>query len=247
MAAVVIAASPGLAQPAPAPDYAREARWADEVAPSVMVGEAVWIRTPDRDRVLGLYTPAQGTARGAVVIVHGLGVQPDFGVIGELRAALAERGFTTLSLQMPVLGVDALPGEYAALYPVAGDRIDAAVAWLRARGATPIAVVAHSMGAAMSNAWLARAQHADVAAFVAIGMGVPFAASRLPPALDIVAEHDLAPVRASAPLRSLALARDCSSARVIPAADHFLNGHGAEVADIIAPFLQRAFSPACQR
>lgn len=241
----LIASSAGVAATL---DYAREARWADEVVPSVMVGDVVWLRTPDRDRVLALYTAAQGAAHGSVVVVHGIGVQPDFGVIGELRGALAERGFATLSVQMPVLDADALPSEYTALFPIAGDRIDAAVAWLRAKQPVPVGVVAHSMGAAMANAWLARPQHTEIGAFVALGMGVPFAATRLPPVLDITAERDLPAVLANAPLRALALPKNsCSATLRIAGADHFLERRGPEIADAIAPFLVRAFGARCAR
>jgi alpha/beta superfamily hydrolase len=230
------------------PDYGRETRWAEQVAPSVMVGDAVWLDTPDRPRVLALYTPAQQTPLGGVVIVHGAGMQPDFGIVGELRGALAERGFATLSVQMPVLDADALGSEYTALFPAAGDRLDVAVAWLRARNIAPVAVVAHSMGAAMANAWLARARHADVAAFVALGMGVPFAASTLPPVLDVTAERDLPQVLANAPLRALALSpKTCSATLRIAGADHFLAGRANELADAIAPFLAHAFGAECRR
>jgi len=250
MAALAVMAAAALAPGAraQAPDYAREARWAAQVAPSVMVGEAVWLKAPDRDRVLALFTPAQGVPKGGIVIVHGLGAQPDFGIVGELRGALAERGFATLSVQMPVLDADALPGEYAALFPIAGDRIDAAVEWMAAKNIAQVAVVAHSLGAAMANAWLARPQHAAVGAFVALGMGVPFAARRLPPVLDITAEHDLPPVLANAPLRALMLPKNsCSATLRIAGADHFLDGHASELADAIAPFVARAFSLDCRR
>ena len=246
--AAALAGSPCGWADASAPDYARESRWAEQIAPSVMVGDAVWLKTPDRDRVLALFTPTQGAAKGGVVIVHGLGVQPDFGIVGELRGALAERGFATLSVQMPVLGVDALPAEYPPLFPIAGDRIDAAVEWLRAKNIAPVAVVAHSLGAAMANAWLARAQHADVAAFVAMGMGVPFVAAKLPPVLDITAERDLPAVLANAPLRALAFPKNsCSGTLRIAGADHFLNGRATELADAIAPFLARAFGSECRK
>ncbi|HEV8501887.1 MAG TPA: DUF3530 family protein [Casimicrobiaceae bacterium] len=252
-----MADAPGAAATAPAraatpatghPDYAREARWADEVAPTVMVGDVVWLRTPDRERVLALYTPASGSVGGGVVIVHGLGVQPDFGIVGELRANLAARGFATLSVQMPVLAADALPAEYDALLPIAGDRIEAGVQWLAAKGVAPIGVVAHSLGAAMANRWLGRPQHAGVAAFVAIGMAAPWAAASLPPVLDVTAEHDLPAVLANAPLRALALPKArCSATLRIAGANHFLEGHGGELADAIATFLARAFGADCRR
>lgn len=45
------------AQPA---DQAREKRWAEEVVPSLVVGEAVWLQGKGGARFLGLYTEAGG-------------------------------------------------------------------------------------------------------------------------------------------------------------------------------------------
>src|SRR6266567_4382973 len=87
-------------------DYAREKRWAGEVVPSIVVGEAVWLEAPRTEKFLGIYTEAKN-AKGAIVLAHGLGVHPDYGLIGELRARLADAGYTTLSIQMPVLAADA--------------------------------------------------------------------------------------------------------------------------------------------
>jgi DNA-binding CsgD family transcriptional regulator len=38
-----------------------------------------------------------------VIVVHGLGVHPDRGLINPLRSQLAEQGYATLPVQMPVL------------------------------------------------------------------------------------------------------------------------------------------------
>ena len=78
-------------------DYAREKRWAGEVVPSIVVGEAVWLEAPRTEKFLGIYTEAKN-AKGAIVLAHGLGVHPDYGLIGELRARLADAGYTTLSI-----------------------------------------------------------------------------------------------------------------------------------------------------
>ena len=40
-----------------AQDYEREKRWADEVAPGVVVGDAVWIEAGSGRKFLALYTP----------------------------------------------------------------------------------------------------------------------------------------------------------------------------------------------
>src|SRR5256885_16924369 len=83
-----------------AQDYAREQRWADEVLPALVVGDAVYLQTGSGHRFLALHTPAQ-SAQTAIVLVHGIGVHPDHGVIGILRQSLAESGYATLSVQMP--------------------------------------------------------------------------------------------------------------------------------------------------
>lgn len=235
---------PGLA--AAAPDYAREQRWAEEIEPAIVVGDPVWLKSADRDRVLAIVTRPAGAPQGGVVLVHGVGVHPDFGVVGALRTALADRGYVTLSVQMPVLAAGATRDDYVALFPVAGDRIDAAIAWLRRQGVKEIAVVAHSMGASMTNAWLARASHAPVQAFVPLGMFGGFATPRLPPTLDIVAERDFPEVLAQFRLRSAQRGHDrCSSGVMIVDTDHYLGGATADLTGRIAPFLARAFAGGC--
>ena len=94
------------ALPAAAQDYAREKRWADEVVPGLVVGDALWLETAAGRRFLAIHAPA-AKPRGAVVLVHGIGVHPDYGVVGMLRSKLADQGWTTLSIQMPVQAADA--------------------------------------------------------------------------------------------------------------------------------------------
>ena len=72
-------------------DYAREKRWAEEVVPNIVVGDAVWLKEKEAREFLGLYTAVKG-AKQAVLLVHGLGVQPNYGLIGELRGALSDMG-----------------------------------------------------------------------------------------------------------------------------------------------------------
>ena len=61
---------------------------------------------PDDPRVLAIFTEAASVPKGAVIVVHGLGVHPDWNLIGDLRTRLAERGYATLAVQMPVLAAD---------------------------------------------------------------------------------------------------------------------------------------------
>src|SRR5688572_33325719 len=83
-------------------DYAREKRWADEVVPGLVVGDALYLAQKSGHKFLAIHTPA-AQARAAVIVVHGLGVHPDWALVGVLRSQLAEHGYATLSVQVRVL------------------------------------------------------------------------------------------------------------------------------------------------
>ncbi len=77
------------------------------------------------------------------------------GLINPLRSQLADQGYATLSVQMPVLASDAKAESYPALFPDAAERLRVAVAFLRDKGHRKVAIVSHSMGARMVNHFLA--------------------------------------------------------------------------------------------
>ena len=179
-------------------DYAREKRWADEIVPAMVVGDALRLELKSGRKVLAIYTPAPKTMAG-VVVVHGLGVNPDWGLIGTLRSRLPDYGYATLSVQMPVLVAGALGEDYPALFPEAAERLAAAVAHLNGKGFEKVAIVFHSMGARMSNYFLTHVPGARVAAWVAIGLPtfVMEPASVRIPVLDLHGERDVRPCSAT--------------------------------------------------
>src|SRR5262245_6807378 len=89
-------------------DYVREKKWADEITPDIVVGDVVYLEGRAGHTFLTIYTAAPN-AQAGLVIVHGTGVHPDHGLIGTLRSALADHGYTTLSVQMPILAGEARP------------------------------------------------------------------------------------------------------------------------------------------
>lgn len=128
-------------------DYGREKRWADEVLPAILDGDVIWLEQASGHKFLGLFlNPAQ--ARGAVIVVHGMGVHPDWGINGPMRAKLAEQGYATLSIQLPVQAAEARPGDYVETFPEAAERIAKATAWLQGKGFSKVAIVSHSWGGA---------------------------------------------------------------------------------------------------
>jgi hypothetical protein len=226
-------------------DVARETRWAEQIVPQLVVGDAVWLTTPRHPRVLALYTEPAKVTREAVIVVHGMGVSPDWNLIGVLRTALADRGFATLSVQMPVLAADARSDEYGTLFPDAGERLTAAVSWLRGKGYARMAIVSHSMGAAMTDAWLARAPP-GVDAWVPVGMMNPFSVRPRQPVLDVVAQHDFPQALAASKARKAQLPGDaCSEALVVSGTDHYFGDAAPRLAEAIAPFIARALGGSC--
>ncbi|MEO8565902.1 MAG: DUF3530 family protein [Betaproteobacteria bacterium] len=227
-------------------DYVREDRIVAEIVPAIVVGDPVYLPTPHRARVLAIFTMPQARPVGGAVIVHGLGVHADWGLINGLRTDLADAGIATLSVQMPVLAADASRADYAALYPEAGERIAAGVAFLRSRGIDKIAVVAHSLGAVMGDRYLASSGATGVAAWVPIGMQGDFEAQPRQPVLDVVAQNELPEIVDAAPLRANKLPRDaCSRQITIPGTDHFMANRRKELGQSVAAFLQRAFEARC--
>ena len=227
-------------------DYAREDRLVAEIVPAIVVGDPVYLATSRRPNVLAILTMPEAKPVGGVVVVHGLGVHADWGLINGLRTDLSEAGIVTLSVQMPVLAADDSRADYAALYAEAGERIAAGIAFLRSRGIGKIGIVAHSLGAVMAGRYLASSGGSGVAAWVPIGMQGDFAAAPRQPVLDVIAQNDAPEVLAVAPVRANGLPRDaCSRQITISGTDHFMVNRRKELAQDIGPFLARAFDARC--
>jgi pimeloyl-ACP methyl ester carboxylesterase len=221
------------------PDYAREARWAAEIAPAIVVGDVVQLETASGRAFLGIYTAPAGAGAG-IVVVHGIGVHPDWGIVNVLRSGLADRGYATLSIQMPLLGASASAAQYPPLFPEAAERLKAAVRFLHQRGLEKVAIVAHSLGARMTDYFVGHNEDPRIAAWVAIGLSGELTARQPSPILDVYGEHDRPAVLASAGRRAAVLRTVRRSAQVeIAAADHFYTGREAELVKHVSLFLDR--------
>ena len=215
-----------------APDYVREKRWAEEIAPAVVVGDAVYLAQKSGHRFLAIYTEAR-QPRAAVIVVHGLGVHPDWALNGALRSGLADQGYTTLSVQMPVLAADAKADAYPPLFPDAADRLQVAIEFLKARGYGKIAIASHSLGGRMSNLFLAGTPGHGISAWISVGiMPSEFAepAKLQMPVLDIYGERDFPQVLQQTNVRAAALKTLKGSAQIeVAGADHYFTGREAEL------------------
>jgi pimeloyl-ACP methyl ester carboxylesterase len=228
-----------------AQDYEREARWAKQTQETLFTGEMVRIEQKSGHRFIALYQAA-AKPRGAVIIAHGRGWSPDYDLYGELRTRLADAGYSTLSIQMPVLTGNAKVGDYLPTFPDADERLALAATWLREqRGERRIAIVSHSLGATMANHYLIRNEKSDIGAWVFIGIinGLEDMFRIRIPVLDIFGEHDWSVTRVGANERLAQIRKiEGSQQVVVPGAEHFFEGKRDELVKAIVGFLDRTLA-----
>jgi pimeloyl-ACP methyl ester carboxylesterase len=222
-------------------DYVREKKWADEITPGIVVGDPVYLEERAGHKFLTIYTVAPN-AQAGLVIVHGIGVHPDWGLIHTLRSALADHGYTTLSVQMPVLAAEANAEDYRSTFDEAAERLKIAVDFLQAKGYEKIAIVSHSMGSRMAHAYLTREPSAPIRAWVCIGLGGEDDFRHITlPVLDLYGENDLPAVLQGAQKRAASIKDLPRSQQVMaPQTDHFFNNQQTELVRYVRDFLHKA-------
>ena len=225
-------------------DSAREARWRAEVEPGLVVGDAQTLTTLTGQPFFAIFTEGK-QKQLAFVLAHGVGVHPDFGFIGRLRVLLADAGYATLAIQMPVRSKETTDGnEYVSTFPDATARLASAHAWLRERGYEKVVLASHSMGAWMANVYFQQTPDAPYAAWIAMGVTgriLPLKSNSLP-VLDLYGEKDLPANLSKAWLRRAHLMLLPQSQQVMIAhADHHYAGVEADAARAIIDFVSARF------
>jgi pimeloyl-ACP methyl ester carboxylesterase len=143
-----------------------------------------------------------------------------------------------------VLANDAEHDDYAAIFPEAIPRIDAALTYLQAQGNQKIVLVAHSLGSLMTSFYLSK-KHPDlVKGFVAIGMsgGAKHAVmdslqtlkSVKVPVLDLFGSDDLPEVLAHRQTRPQAAASQNYQQLEVQGANHFFDGHNEALVNAVS-------------
>lgn len=224
-------------------DYYREKRWSDQIVPGLVVGEAIWLEQANQHKFLGIWTEAEN-ARGAIILGHGRGWNPDFELYGVLRVKLAEKGYSTLSIQLPVLGGGAKIGDYIPTYEDAAERYHVAGTWLNARGYKNVAIVSHSLGATMANQYLINVKQTMVRAWVFVGIinGLEEMFRIKIPVLDIYGGKDWEVTQVGASERRKQILKINRSRQVVvPEALHFFEGKEDLLTGEIVGFLDDVF------
>jgi len=230
-------------------DTSREKQLATEAVANRGPSEAVTlktemkVRTIGRESFLGLLTESENPV-GAVILLNDRDMGPDAGVVGRLRTLLPERGYTTFSIQQPLLGANAPAKEYEFLFEDAGDRIGVATKYLQSKGYSRVALVGYGMGARMAEYYVTFVGENPMFAWVPISIssGEFNRASGIRlPTLDVYAESDTGDVIKGAPVRGAVLRGAPKSRQVrIAGASGSYSGKERELANDIARFLDGA-------
>ncbi len=232
-----------------ATDIEREERLAQEFEANLFDGDVIYLSDGNQDFV-SAYMEAEDS-RGSVLLLHGRGFHPDWqDVVGPVRVSLAENGWTTLSIQMPVLEKGRKYYDYVKLFPESYKRIESAIQYLRENTKGPIVLLAHSCGAHMAMNWIDETGDALIDAYIGVGMGAtdykqdlirPFPLDKMSvPILDILGTKEYPRVLALAEHRKKILNNDMhpqSQQIYVENADHYFKNKNTELYEEIATWL----------
>lgn len=200
----------------------QELNYAEEIESSYSTGEILWLQAKGR-KFLTLYTESEHLkVAGAAIILHPINGHPDQKrLINPLRTYLPQHHWSTLSIQLPVLGIYAKEQEYYPLFDDAQARIQAAMNYLISAEVKNIVLIGYGMGGLMATYYLkdkGKKKKDDKTttkkAIVAISLSTPktdykqvqiidFISQIELPFLDIFAEYDIPAVTDSARKRRI--------------------------------------------
>jgi len=165
-----------------------------------------------------------------------------FRLIGELRTRLADAGYTTLSIQMPILSAEAPPARYPVLFWEADARFAAAMTHLRRKRYDRIVLLSHSMGSRMANHYVGAHPLVPLAGWISLSISsgdfAPIKRTKFP-VFDVYAQNDTDAVLQGAQKRAAVLKHmRGSSQTMVFATDHFFAKKEKELVSLIGLLLE---------
>ncbi len=202
-----------------------------------------------------IYTQADN-ARGTVVILSDCDYKPNTegGIVTTLHKSLPQKGWNTLSFQLPNLSTSSTFKDLEAIMPEAAKNIESSIAMAKEKSDTPVALLAHGCGSQMALAWMEVKGNDSIDAYIGLGSGImnsdpkdtdhlriPLEAMKFPQ-LDIFGSADHAAVLKTAAERLGHINRASNPAsrqKIILDADHNMTGKEDVLASVIAKWLDK--------
>jgi len=152
-------------------DRERELQVSEKLEKELEDGEILWLDANGEKFQAILIKQTNVQAKGAVIILHGMGAHPDWPqTISPIRKALPEYGWTTLSIQLPIIAAENQIEDYGKTLARAVARIEAAISTLHELKFRNIVAIGHSFGAATVLSYFGQADGRRIVALVAIGL-----------------------------------------------------------------------------
>ena len=234
---------------------ASEKRWAEQLRDNIVIGDPVDIADGETT-FFAIYTEhTTPKPKGAIILMHGTGAHPDWSdIIHPLRTELPDKGWSTLSIQLPLLMPEAEDNESKKkVINASVSRINAAIKFLKEKENTKISLIAHSYGSLMAFNYI-QSENASALIKSTIIIGTPSYAKTIPlnspmmiekikmPLLDLYGSEDLHGVMLSAKARqSAAIKAGNKKYRQVETigANHFYNGLDEELLIYVSGWLEK--------
>ncbi|NOG61532.1 MAG: DUF3530 family protein [Proteobacteria bacterium] len=150
-------------------DREREKLVSEKLAEEVEQGEVLWLEANGEKFLALLIKQTNVKANGAVIILHGMGAHADWPqTISPLRTALPEHGWTSLSIQLPVLAPENQIENYGKTLEQAAARIEAGIQLLHENKFRNIVAIGHSFGAVTALSYLQKEKEQKIVSLAAI-------------------------------------------------------------------------------
>lgn len=249
-----------------ATDNISEQQWAEQIRQHIDTGQALDLPLPGGDakesHFFSIFTPhTNKKPKGGIILLHDIGAHSDWqDVIHPLRTKLPEKGWASLSIQLPLNKPQKQDANgQKQLIESTMPRIDAAIAFLRSKSYQYIVLVAHGYGTLISLNFLqakASASSPDGTPLVnaAIIIGTPSSGNTMPlnsaamiekitiPLLDLYGSRDNLSVVRSAKARKAAAHKAGNQAyrqTQTIGANHFYTGLDEELLNYVYYWLNK--------
>ncbi|MBT5228853.1 MAG: DUF3530 family protein [Methylococcales bacterium] len=125
----------------------KELRIANQLKDHIVIGSVEWLAL-ENNKFMALFAETETDSQKAVILVHGMGAHPNWpNVIEPLRTKLPIYGWSTLSIQSPVLSSKATFNDYLETLEETRARIDKSIEFLEELKVKDIILIGHSFGA----------------------------------------------------------------------------------------------------
>jgi len=152
-------------------DYNWEKRISNRIIDKAEVTELFWLEAADNSFIVLFNLQKSNETKGAAIILHSIGGHADWPeVISPLRNILPEFGWSTLSIQLPMISPENNIEEYGGTFRKTNQRIISSVKELRRRGFSRIIIIGHGFGGLSSLVYLDKESSKHIDALVVISI-----------------------------------------------------------------------------